>query len=213
MSVCPSCSKESQGSNFCPYCGAQMRADQPQTAAPTGPPAARAAPPSVVPQPPPGTAPPPIVPAAAPPGFVKPAARPQGPGVLVFGIVGVASMLLAAAGSILPWIKVSASISEFGSSLTFSASGWHKDGKITIFLAVLALAFFVVGLVVKSRWTFIVALVFSVVLTGIMIVDIFDIVGTTGLSFSNVGYGLITGAVAGVLGIIAGIGGIAAKRA
>jgi hypothetical protein len=45
-----------------------------------------------------------------------------------------------------------------------------------------------------------------------MIVDIFDIVGTTGLSLSNVGYGLILGTVAGAIGVVAGIGGIAAKR-
>ena len=133
--------------------------------------------------------------------------------MLIFGIVGVISMLLAAAGSVLPWLTGSISFSEFGSSVSFNASGWDKDGKITIFLAVLALAFFVVGLVGKSRWPFIVALVFSLILTGIMIVDIFDILGTTGLSFSNVGYGLIMGAVAGAIGVIAGIGGIAAKRA
>ena len=134
--------------------------------------------------------------------------------MLIFGIVGVISMLLAAAGSILPWITGSISfLGEFGGSVSLNASGWDKDGKITIFLAVLALAFFVVGLVGKSRWPFIVALVFSLILTGIMIVDIFDILGTTGFSFSNVGYGLIMGAVAGAIGVIAGIGGIAAKRA
>jgi hypothetical protein len=46
-----------------------------------------------------------------------------------------------------------------------------------------------------------------------MVIDILDIVGTTGLSFSNVGYGLILGAASGVVGVIAGVGGIAAKRA
>lgn len=133
--------------------------------------------------------------------------------MLIFGIVGVISMLLAAAGSVLPWITGSISLVEFGGSVSFNASGWDKDGKITIFLAILALAFFAVGLVGKSRWPFIVALVFSLILIGIMIVDIFDILGTTGFSFSNVGYGLIMGAVAGAIGVIAGIGGIAAKRA
>jgi hypothetical protein len=133
--------------------------------------------------------------------------------VLVFGILGVASMLLASAGSVLPWITGSFSFGEIGGSVSISASGWDKDGKITIFLAVVALAFFLIGLIGKSRWSFIVALVLSLIATGIMIVDVFDIVGTTGLSFSNVGYGLILGTVAGAIGIVAGIGGIAAKRA
>ena len=214
MAFCPRCSKESQGSNFCPYCGASMGEAQPRAAAPPVPPAAPGTPAQPgTSQAPAGTAPPTIAPPAAPSGYAKPAAQPQGPGVLIFGIVGVISMLLAAAGSVLPWITGSISFSEFGGSVTFNASGWDKDGKITIFLAVLALAFFVVGLVGKSRWPFIVALVFSLILTGIMIVDIFDILGTTGFSFSNVGYGLIMGAVAGAIGVVAGIGGTAAKRA
>jgi hypothetical protein len=133
--------------------------------------------------------------------------------VLVFGIVGTISMLAAGAGSVLPWITGTIGFSQINGSMTFNASGWDKDGKITVFLAALALAFFVVGLVGKSRWPFIVALAFSLILTGIMIVDIFDIIGTTGLSFSNVGYSLIMGAAAGVVGIIAGIGGTAARRA
>lgn len=134
-------------------------------------------------------------------------AAPQSSGAVVCGIIGVATMIVAAAGSLLPWLTFS------GGVYSISSGGWNHDGKITIFLAVLALAFFVVGLVGKSRWPFIVALVFSLILTGIMIIDIFDILGTTGLSFSNVGYGLIMGAVAGAIGVIAGIGGIAAKRA
>ncbi|MCJ7652434.1 MAG: hypothetical protein MUO75_01890 [Actinobacteria bacterium] len=146
------------------------------------------------------------------PGYAPQASETAGPGLVVFGILGVASMLISAAGSVLPWIKLSFSISEFGSSQTISASGWDKDGKITIFLAVIALAFFLVGLIGKARWPFIVGLVVSLAVLGIMVVDIFDIVGTTGLSFSNVGYGLLMGAGGGVVGLIAGIGGSVARR-
>lgn len=115
-------------------------------------------------------------------------------------------MAIAAVGSVLPWIRVS----EFG--LTVSQSGWEKDGSITIFLALIGLAFFVVAVVIGRKWPFIVSLVFSAIVIIILIIDIYDIVKEPFLEFSHVGYGMYVALVGAVLGIIAGVAGLATRR-
>ena len=159
------------------------------------------APPAGLPAQPPTVSYPPL-PGTAP-GQVMQKTPPQSSGAAVFGVIGVAAMLLMVAGSLLPWWK----------SLLAVQNGWDNDGKYTVFIAALALAFFLVGLIGKSRWPFIVGLVFSLISTAIFFYDIVYNVSRPLISFSNVGYGLIMGAVAGAIGIIAGVGGIAAKRA
>jgi hypothetical protein len=122
-------------------------------------------------------------------------------------------MIVAAAGSMLPWLTFSGGVYTY----SISSSGWNHDGKITVFIAAITLAFFLVGLVGRARWPFIVGLIFSFAVAGIMVYDIIDImttsIGPLSLSLSNVGYGLWIGAAAGVVGIIAGAGGISARRA
>lgn len=121
------------------------------------------------------------------------------------------SMLIAAAGSVLPWLRISVS-RDMPFNLYLPTSGWYKDGKITVFLAVVTLAFFLIGSLLKSRWPFVVSIFGSLVVTGIMIVDLIDIVSNELLSFSNVGYGLYVGLIGGMIGIVCAVGGVAARR-
>lgn len=114
-------------------------------------------------------------------------------------------MVVAAVGSVTTWVTVSDAF------LNLSASGWDKDGKLTIFLALAAFAFFLVGLVAASRWPFAVGLVITVIIGAIIVIDMVDIVNT--MSLSNVGYGLYVAFAGAVMGLIAGIGGITSRRA
>lgn len=110
-------------------------------------------------------------------------------------------MLAVAIGSALPWATASAF------SFTVSAGGLSGDGWITLTCALLALAFFAIGLLRRMVWPFIVALVLTLIVCGVGIYDAFHV--ATGAS---VGYGLIIVVVAGVLGAIAAVVGIAAPR-
>lgn len=107
--------------------------------------------------------------------------------------------MLAAIGSLLPWVKASA----FG--ITVTASGWEKDGKVTIVLAVLALVFFVVGISARARWPFIVGLVISLIVSAVIIIDILDVASA---SMASVGIGMFLVAAGGIVGIVSGIGGL-----
>ncbi|MCG2794981.1 MAG: hypothetical protein L6427_03780 [Actinomycetia bacterium] len=121
-------------------------------------------------------------------------------GAQILGGVGLAAMALAAIGSFMPWAQ----------ALFVSKSGWEGDGRITFFLAIIAGAFFLVGLIGKARWPFVVGLIVTIITGAVFVIDIADVADK--LSFSNVGYGLYVGLAGAALGLIAAIGGIAAKR-
>lgn len=110
-------------------------------------------------------------------------------------------MVLVAVGSALPWAKAS-----FGG---FSATkgGLSGDGVITLIVGLLALVFFVVGLAVRARWPFAVGLVLSLIVTAVALIDTIDVAGDL-----TVGIGLWLCLAAGILGVVAGIGGLASPR-
>lgn len=109
-------------------------------------------------------------------------------------------------GSVTPWI----SGSFLGIDISVAVSGWDKDGKITLFLAIIAGGFFLVGLIGKARWPFVVSLVITIITGAVFAVDTADILNN--LSSSNIGYGLYIGLAGVIIGLIAAIGGIAARR-
>lgn len=218
MPLCTNCGNDVAAGNFCPKCGAQLGAPGGAQASPPPPPEARPyAPPQ--PAPPPGAgavypgavaqapgAAPPIPPMAVPPSArVRPAGRAKlsGGGASLFGAIGIIGMAVAAAGSVLPWITAS------GSYYTVSASGWGRDGSITVFTAAAAFMFFLVALIGRMRWAFIVGLVLGLVTLGIMVIDVFDVLGTSGASL---GYGLLMGAIGAAVGVVGGIGGTATRK-
>lgn len=114
-------------------------------------------------------------------------------------------MVMAAIGSVLPWIT-----GLYGSLDIGGGGGLDKDGMITIVMAVAAGVFFLVGVIGKARWPFVVGLIISILTLAVFTIDLFDVVNT--LSVSNVGYGLWVGTAGAALGLVAGIGGIAARR-
>ena len=91
-----------------------------------------------------------------------------------------------------------------------SKNGLEGDGIITLFLAIIAGAFFLVGLIGKARWPFVVGLIVIIITGAVFVIDIADVMNT--MSISNVGYGLYIGIAGAALGLLAAIGGIAAKR-
>lgn len=197
MTFCTQCGKETPEGKFCQHCGKPMGT----------------VPPGEITPPPPGPTPPPASPftsqpAAAQPPFpaipvVPHGIKPAGLSNLVFGIIGTVAMLLVAIGSALPWDRVSVIFA----SRTFG--GLNGDGTITIVIAFLALAFFIVGLIGRYRWPFIVSLVGCVLIVAVTLYDTINIATTNGHS---VGYGLIVCLIFGIAGVVAGIGGVSAKR-
>jgi hypothetical protein len=127
--------------------------------------------------------------------------KPKSTGAVVFGAAGAVLMVVGAIGSALPWATISTGF------YSASKGGLSGDGTITIVAAVIALAFFLVGIIGRARWPFIVGLVMSLIIAAVAIYDALDL--GSGIS---VGIGLILCMVAGVLGVIAGIGGIASPR-
>lgn len=110
--------------------------------------------------------------------------------------------MLAAACSFLPWANV----------FFDSASGWElgSDAKISFGLAIVAGAFFLVGLISKARWPFVISLIVTILTGAVFIIDIVDVMDT--FSSSNVGFGLYVGIAVAALGLVAAIGGISANR-
>lgn len=154
--------------------------------------------------PPPGMTRQPGMPAAARYPVQK-AARPgatKSSGAQIWGGIGLAAMLLAAICSFLPWANVFLS----------SASGWElgSDAKISFGLAIAAGAFFLVGLITRARWPFVIGLIITIITGAVFIIDLVDVMDT--FSSSHVGFGLYVGIAAAALGLVAAIGGIAAKR-
>lgn len=195
MPFCTQCGKETPEGEFCQHCGKPIGAVPPvETSVP---------PPSVPTPPPPPVQPPPGAPFAPQPAVVYPTKKPPGSSILVFGIIGAAAMLLVAIGSVLTWDKVSIVI------ISKSFSGLEGDGWITLVVGLLTLAFFIVGLIGKARWPFIVSLVGSVLIVSITLYDTINVATTEAHS---AGYGLIICLIMGIVGLAAGICGVAVKR-
>lgn len=191
MAYCTKCGQDMQEESFCPNCGApasRQAGTQPPVAPAVPPPGAPVASPSAP---------------AAPPPVSTPAAKGKltSTGAVAFGAVGVFAMVVVAIGSALPWAKVSYSF------YSASKGGLSGDGVITLIAGIIALAFFVVGMAVKARWPFIVGLILSIIIAGVALIDTVDVAGDL-----TVGIGLILCLIAGVVGIVAGIGGVAAPR-
>jgi hypothetical protein len=117
--------------------------------------------------------------------------------VLIFGLIGAIAMATAAAAAFLPWARDSGMMVD----------GLSRDGKLTLPLALLGLICSLLAIAFESRWLFIGVLAPGITLTVITLIDILDITGTAGLALSNVGVGLVLGAAAGALSVVAGAGG------
>ncbi len=120
---------------------------------------------------------------------------------MVFGIAGAVLMMIVAIGSALPWATAS---SEF---YRVSVGGLRGDGVITIIVAFLGLAFFAVGIIGKAKWPFVIGLVMSLIISAVAIYDAVNVARNV-----TMGIGLILCGIGGVLGVVAGIGGIASPR-
>ncbi len=203
VAFCPKCGADMKENRFCPSCGTPAQAP-PGSQAPPGTPAPAPqapAPPGAFPgtpqAPPPGVVPaPPAGPLTAPG-----AARKQSMGALVSGAAGALAMVIAAIGSALPWATVSI--------LGFSQSkgGLSGDGVITMIAALLALAFFAVGAVLKARWPFIIAAVLCAIAAAIGIYDAVDLDPMV-----SIGVGLWMVMISGGIGLAVAVAGIASPR-
>lgn len=111
-------------------------------------------------------------------------------------------MLVTAIGSALPW----ASVSVMGYGAT--KNGLSGDGVITIIASILALGFFVLGLVGKARWPFAVALILALITA---FVGIYDAARLS--EMISIGIGLWMVMIAGIAGVLVAAGGIVSPRA
>lgn len=192
LPYCTNCGMELKGEKFCPECGA------PTPYAP------------VLPAPP--GSPGPSTPAVAEPAY--PVVPPPGPGVErgarprpdsglagALGIAGVAMMFIAIVGSVLPWATTRSEL------FSVSVSGLSGDGVITLVAAALGLAAFAGGVLLKTRWPFVVALFLGLVILGVGVFDTVDIAGSV-----SVGIGLVLCLIAGALGVLIAAGGLIAPR-
>jgi hypothetical protein len=125
---------------------------------------------------------------------------------MVWGGIGVVSMLTVALGSALPWANASLA------GITFSKNGLSGDGIRTLILAVIGLAVFAAGAVSKVKAAFIIGLflsLFVLAMTSFDAVDLTRVVpeASVRLASVTVGVGLILCIIGGAIGLIAGIGG------
>jgi hypothetical protein len=207
MAFCTNCGESVESGNFCPTCGNPVK--QPGAApaaepAPVAPPVQAGSP--IVP---PGMPAPGIPPGMLAPGMPRgmplpPAAmaqrsKPASPVVLAAGAAGILFMIIGMIGSALPW----ATVSQYG----LSKNGLSGDGMITIVFALLALGFFIIALINRAKWPFIVCAVMSGI---IAVVGIYDAAKLA--SEISVGIGLYLVIIAGLLGLLAGIAGAIAPR-
>ena len=175
MPFCSACGSEITGGNFCPHCGkptgfAQVQPDIEQRS------------PGATQQP-------------HAPQYLSPA--PPARRVLIFSLIGVASMFAALLASFLPWVSYSG----------VTIGGLHRDGILVLVLGLVGVAFAFVAAMLKSIWPFPVIIVLGIVVAAVTITDILDLTRTVGLSLSNVGVGLFVGVAAGVVAVVAGAAG------
>jgi hypothetical protein len=126
---------------------------------------------------------------------------PESKVAMIAGGVGALVMLIGVIGSVLPW----ATVSVFGYSQ--SAGGLHGDGIITLVTTLFALGFFLMGLINRAKWPFIVTVVLAVITAAVGIYDAINLSNQ-----ASVGVGLIMVITAALLGLAAGITGIVAPR-
>jgi hypothetical protein len=208
MAFCSHCGADIGQNRFCPSCGTPAApgpavAGAPVTHTPTPQPQEPApVPPATIhtqglmaaaPLPAP-----PAVPTVRIPGGAKPVSF----GAMASGGAGAAVMLLGAIGSALPW----ASMTLYGYSQT--KNGLSGDGIITIITTLFALGFFLIGLIGRAKWPFIVSLVLCLITSVIAIYDAANLASQV-----SVGIGLWLVMISGVLGAVIAVFGIAAPRA
>ena len=201
MPFCSACGSEITGGNFCPYCGkptgfAQVQADIEQRS--PGAMQQPHAPQYLSPAPPAAYIP---YSSLQPPAATQIASRAPAHRVLIFSLIGVASMFAALLASFLPWVSYSG----------VTIGGLHRDGILVLVLGLMGVAFAFVAAMLKSRWPFPVIIVLGIVVAAVTITDILDLTGTIGLSLSNVGVGLFVGVAAGVVAVVAGSAGTALR--
>jgi len=134
-----------------------------------------------------------------PPTAMAQRGKPASPLVLPAGAAGILFMIIGMIGSALPW----ATISQY----SLSKNGLSGDGMITIVFSLLALGFFIIALINRAKWPFVVTAVMSAI---IALVGIYDAAKLA--SEISVGIGLYLVIIAGLLGLAAGIAGIVAPR-
>jgi hypothetical protein len=201
MAFCTNCGAPVETGKFCPKCGTPVKqpdgtsaVDQSNVTSPT------AAPP-VAPPGQAGTAPPPGMPVPPRAAAVNERSNPDSKVAVIAGALGAFVMLLGVIGSVLPW----ATVSVMG--FKASSGGLHGDGVITLVTTLFALGFFVIGIINRAKWPFIVTVVLTLITAAVGIYDAVNLSGE-----ASVGIGLILVIIAGLLGLAAGITGIVAPR-
>ena len=197
MPFCSACGSEITRGNFCPYCGkpagfAQVQPDIEQRS--PGAMQQPHAPQYLYPAPPAAHIP---YSSLQSPAATQIASRAPARRVLIFSLIGVASMFAALLASFLPWVSYSG----------VTIGGLHRDGILVLVLGLMGIAFAFVAAILKSRWPFPVIIVLGIVVAAVTITDILDLTRTVGLSLSNVGVGLFVGVAAGVVAVVAGAAG------
>lgn len=124
----------------------------------------------------------------------RPASRLE----VTFSLIGVASMIVAVAASLLPWVSYSG----------VNVSGLQRDGRIMLALCLLGIVSGLLGLVLDTKWPFLLLAILGIAVAALAITDILDVSTTAGLSIANVGSGLFLGAAAGLAAVVAGVGGM-----
>jgi len=122
---------------------------------------------------------------------------------MVCGLAGAVLSGGAVAGSLMPWVVVT--------GLGISLSGWEKDGRITVFVAGVALVFFMVGLSTIARWPFAVAGLASAGCLVVFMIDTFEVSRMTS-AYASIGVGLWIGVGCSAAMVIVALVGILAPR-
>ncbi len=107
-------------------------------------------------------------------------------------------MIVAVAASLLPWVSYSG----------VNVSGLQRDGRIMLALCLLGIVSGLLGLVLDTKWPFLLLAILGIAVAALAITDILDVSTTAGLSIANVGSGLFLGAAAGLAAVVAGAGGM-----
>jgi hypothetical protein len=141
------------------------------------------------------------MPGPPPPVALRKTVKPESKVAVIAGAAGAVVMLIGIIGSALPW--ATASLLGFSKSI----GGLSGDGIITIVCTLFALGFFVIGIINRAKWPFIITVVLALATAAVGIYD-----AATLSSLVSVGIGLIMVIISGLLGLTAGVIGIVAPR-
>lgn len=191
MPYCIRCGKEIEtGAQFCPYCGSSVMPNPRLDA--INPIPANLSHPYISPLPSAGfqnSSPQPLPMKAT-------AVLKNNQSKSVFGILGTSATAATLAGSFLPWISWPG----------YSRSGWSGDGKITFLVGIISVLFFVLSVILKTRWPYLICFLVSLFTAAVFVINIVNVIDKSG--FSTLSSGLYIGAAGALFSVLFSILGL-----